>query len=177
MDALKRATLRGELVMLVPYEEHFVTQYNAFLRDEELQQLTASEPLSLEEEYALCRRLSKDPHSLTLIMTTVEDATIMIGDVNIHLDSDDATVAEVCELGPSLLCLTGAFATRLMSWLPTALREGVQYEECILCSLIFCACTSVCLCRFFYLSIYLPIYLSISSSLYLSISIYLYLSV
>lgn len=41
--------IEGERVVLVPYREHHVELYHAWMKDPWLQEATASEPLSLEE--------------------------------------------------------------------------------------------------------------------------------
>lgn len=87
MDQLKTMRIEcGNGLLLVPYEKCFVEQYNAWMRDDELQRLTASEPLSMEDEYALCERLKSDPSHLTLIMVLADDPQRMVGDVNLHLE-------------------------------------------------------------------------------------------
>jgi RimJ/RimL family protein N-acetyltransferase len=43
--------LVGERVLLVPYLAEHVPLYNAWMQSPELLELTASEPLTLEEEY------------------------------------------------------------------------------------------------------------------------------
>ena len=44
--------VEGALVALVPYAPEHVAAYHAWMEDPELQELTGSEPLSLEEESA-----------------------------------------------------------------------------------------------------------------------------
>ena len=41
----------GNKVILVPYRDHFVKKYHSFMSDEKMLELTASEPLTLEEKY------------------------------------------------------------------------------------------------------------------------------
>lgn len=43
--------IEGRLLALVPYKPHHVAVYNTWMQDPYLQDMTASEPLSLEEEY------------------------------------------------------------------------------------------------------------------------------
>ncbi|KAJ4380057.1 hypothetical protein N0V86_004364 [Didymella sp. IMI 355093] len=97
-------------VLLVPYSAHHVPTYHSWMADEEIQKATASEPLTLEEEYAMQRSWRTDADKLTFIVCTrsamgssetqmqsvtagKEDApTHMVGDVNLFLynyDEDD----------------------------------------------------------------------------------------
>ncbi|XP_027626601.1 N-acetyltransferase 9 isoform X3 [Tupaia chinensis] len=45
--------LLGKKVVLVPYTSEHVPRYHEWMKSEELQRLTASEPLTLEQEYAM----------------------------------------------------------------------------------------------------------------------------
>ncbi|KAJ7029377.1 GNAT domain-containing protein [Mycena alexandri] len=47
--------LVGDKVVLVPYLPEHVPKYHKWMEDEELRELTASEPLTLEEEYEMQR--------------------------------------------------------------------------------------------------------------------------
>jgi RimJ/RimL family protein N-acetyltransferase len=95
-------------ILLVPYSPHHVPQYHAWMQSSLLQKLTASEPLTLDEEYAMQASWRQDGDKLTFIAClpkTIEtkstDATLevvggvddaderMIGDVNLFLSEDD----------------------------------------------------------------------------------------
>ena len=52
--------IRGSNVILVPYTKKHVTKYHEWMKDQELQHLTGSEPLSLEEEYQM-QKTWRDP--------------------------------------------------------------------------------------------------------------------
>ncbi|EAW25328.1 uncharacterized protein NFIA_108210 [Aspergillus fischeri NRRL 181] len=55
-------------VLLVPYSSWHVPRYHEWMKDEEIQAATASEPLTLEEEYAMQRSWRQDADKLTFII-------------------------------------------------------------------------------------------------------------
>ncbi|KAF2221498.1 GNAT domain-containing protein [Elsinoe ampelina] len=57
-----------ENVLLVPYEKHHVPTYHEWMTDESLLALTASEPLSLPEEYTMQSSWRHDHDKLTFII-------------------------------------------------------------------------------------------------------------
>ncbi|KAJ5610494.1 hypothetical protein N7510_007213 [Penicillium lagena] len=54
--------------LLVPYSPRHVPRYHEWMQDEEIQEATASEPLTLDEEYAMQRSWRLDPDKLTFII-------------------------------------------------------------------------------------------------------------
>lgn len=60
--------ISGERVVLVPYRPEHVPLYHEWMASPELQELTASEPLSLEEEYAMQRAWRDDGDKLTFVL-------------------------------------------------------------------------------------------------------------
>ncbi|QDS67686.1 hypothetical protein FKW77_005317 [Venturia effusa] len=97
-------------ILLVPYSPHHVPQYHTWMQSPDLQKLTASEPLSLEEEYAMQESWREDGDKLTFITCLPlgrqgerkgeEEGLVvqgglgdgdgrMIGDVNLFLSEDD----------------------------------------------------------------------------------------
>ncbi|PLN83006.1 GNAT domain-domain-containing protein [Aspergillus taichungensis] len=55
-------------VLLVPYYSWHVPRYHEWMQDEEIQEATASEPLTLEGEYAMQRSWRNDADKLTFIV-------------------------------------------------------------------------------------------------------------
>ena len=56
-------SLEGEKVILVPYMEDHVPKYHQWMKDPSLLQATASEPLTLQEEYRMQLSWFQDPTS------------------------------------------------------------------------------------------------------------------
>lgn len=84
---------------LTPYRPHHVPRYHEWMADEWLQEMTASERLSLEDEYKAQEEWITDPQKLTFIVhdraeseARPEDPTSgMCGDINLFLMNDDAS--------------------------------------------------------------------------------------
>ncbi|XP_041830842.1 N-acetyltransferase 9 [Melanotaenia boesemani] len=96
--------LEGHKVVLVPYNAEHVPRYHEWMKSAELQQLTASEPLTLEQEYDMQTRWREDNDKCTFIILdkqqwadpSVEEEQCMVGDVNIFLtDPSDLSLAEL----------------------------------------------------------------------------------
>lgn len=99
MRANENTMIVGEKVVLVPYREEHVAKYHEWMSSPELQELTASEPLTLEEEYEMQKKWQNDEDKLTFIVCARGDAAephdpraalTMIGDVNLFLKGDKA---------------------------------------------------------------------------------------
>nr|XP_056718271.1 alpha/beta-tubulin-N-acetyltransferase 9 isoform X2 [Euleptes europaea] len=100
----QNTVLQGKRVTLVPYTSAHVPRYHEWMKSEELQRLTASEPLSLEQEYKMQCSWREDTDKCTFIIldsekwsrqaATEEDS--MVGDVNLFLtDAEDPTLGEI----------------------------------------------------------------------------------
>ncbi|XP_003417234.1 alpha/beta-tubulin-N-acetyltransferase 9 isoform X1 [Loxodonta africana] len=97
--------LLGKKVVLVPYTSEHVPRYHEWMKSEELQRLTASEPLTLEQEYTMQRSWREDADKCTFILLDAEkwqaqpgttEESCMAGDVNLFLtDPGDPTVGEI----------------------------------------------------------------------------------
>jgi len=98
-------------LQLVPYREHHVAKYHGWMQDEAMLEATASEAMSLKEEYAMQQVWRDDPKKITFILLLGDalvqelskdrdvgdsEADRMVGDVNLFLhDPDDPTNAEI----------------------------------------------------------------------------------
>ncbi|KAI0353208.1 acyl-CoA N-acyltransferase [Trametes cingulata] len=102
MRANEKTVIVHQDVILVPYRTEHVAKYHEWMTSAELRELTASEPLTLEEEYEMQRKWQTDEDKLTFILlsgTSFDaaaegDAKVtpdrlkdlpMIGDVNLFL--------------------------------------------------------------------------------------------
>ena len=97
-----RTAIWTDLLVLVPYRASHVPKYHDWMQSAELQQLTASEPLTLPEEYTMQQSWLKDDNKCTFILldrTVLERSgdqlEAMVGDVNLFLLGDAAAEAEV----------------------------------------------------------------------------------
>ncbi|KAG1442100.1 hypothetical protein G6F56_011206 [Rhizopus delemar] len=111
MKINENLVLVGSSIALVPYKREHVLRYHEWMKSPFLQEMTASEPLTLEEEYEMQQSWHEDEKKLTFIITAlptdspvslkdipkeeVKEKTIMIGDVNIFFNDpdDDPTFA------------------------------------------------------------------------------------
>ncbi|XP_056641748.1 N-acetyltransferase 9-like protein isoform X2 [Diorhabda sublineata] len=94
----KYTIIQCQRVILVPYKK----KYHEWMKSESLQQLTASEPLTLEEEYEMQKSWLRDENKLTFIILdkakyeeTQNEIDSMIGDTNLFFaNADDRICAE-----------------------------------------------------------------------------------
>ena len=91
--------IMGQGVILVPYCSHHVPKYHDWMKSEELQHLTGSEPLTLEEEFEMQKTWKESEDKCTFIIlhretleSTGSEIEAMIGDTNIFLREDDPKV-------------------------------------------------------------------------------------
>ena len=96
----EHTAVRSKRLRLEPYSEHHVPKYHEWMKDSGIQVATASEPLTLQEEYDMQQSWRTDHDKLTFIVaydlasldppSTTKDSA-MIGDVNLfinHVETD-----------------------------------------------------------------------------------------
>ncbi|XP_017787305.1 PREDICTED: N-acetyltransferase 9-like protein [Nicrophorus vespilloides] len=101
----KNTKIIGERVILVPYRKEHVLKYNSWMQSKELQELTASEPLTLNQEYEMQHSWMLDNDKCTFIILdkekyeeTQNEVAAMIGDTNLFfLNNEDGPLAVVAE--------------------------------------------------------------------------------
>lgn len=71
-DGLRLAGSPSLVLQLVPYDRHHVATYHAWMASAEMRTLTASEPLALDDEYAMQESWRKDVDKLTFILLAPE---------------------------------------------------------------------------------------------------------
>jgi RimJ/RimL family protein N-acetyltransferase len=103
-------------VLLVPYSKNHVPRYHEWMKDPAIQEATASEPLTLEQEYKMQENWRQDADKLTFIVCqpvgdvldgrkTINAGAVgadehMIGDVNMFLTtSEDEEAGEMRLIG------------------------------------------------------------------------------
>ncbi|KAK5090551.1 hypothetical protein LTR05_000725 [Lithohypha guttulata] len=104
----KNVAVYTNKVSLVPYCKHHVAKYHGWMKDPDLQVATASEPLTLEAEYAMQRSWRTDSDKLTFISCLAqpdgqtsqrEDIASAIGDVNLFVVTDEEESGELVIAG------------------------------------------------------------------------------
>ncbi|KAL7811755.1 GNAT domain-containing protein [Trichoderma aethiopicum] len=108
MKVNEKISISTSKVLLVPYEAHHVLTYHDWMQDPAIQEATASEPMTLEEEYEnqqswrtshdkltfiVCEPLGGEQQSVTAQGDDSPDK--MRGDINffLYLDDDDEEVS------------------------------------------------------------------------------------
>ena len=87
---LKRERLAFPKVLLVPYRPEHVERYHAWMQDPDLLTATASEPLTLDEEYEMQESWHDDPHKCTCILLSVARLCLTFPELStVLVDHDD----------------------------------------------------------------------------------------
>lgn len=104
MKLNEKTKLVGNRVILVPYEAKHVPKYHTWMQSKELQELTASEPLTLEEEYEMQRSWREDEDKCTFLILcrdtyerTCNEIEALVGDTNLFLTVDPETNEKIAE--------------------------------------------------------------------------------
>ncbi|XP_030928185.1 receptor-like protein 9DC3 isoform X1 [Quercus lobata] len=99
--------LEGKKVIMVPYMEAHVPKYHEWMQHPALLQATASEPLTLQQEFRMQLTWTQDPNKQTFIVLDREMVVrefihgdphvgAMVGDVNLYMNNfDDPNMAEI----------------------------------------------------------------------------------
>ena len=134
MKANATLAIVGQAATLVPYRPAHVDTYHGWMQGAHLQEMTASEPLSIEEEREMCATWARDEDKLTFIVLDRAAGPAggagagavgprpgggaMVGDVNLfRLGADVAEAAEVevmVAVAPRRRCGLGREAVLLM---------------------------------------------------------------
>ncbi|KAG6809934.1 hypothetical protein H0H92_014016 [Tricholoma furcatifolium] len=113
MKANEHVVLIGSKVVLVPYLPEHVPKYHDWMQDEELQRLTASEPLSIEEEYEMQQKWRLDEDKLTFIILSLESLSgeQILRDLPSNLSPTDETIRSLPMVGDVNMFLKGEIPT------------------------------------------------------------------
>lgn len=86
----------GSKIILVSYKKEHVPKYNEWMKNEELLRLTASDPLTLQEEYVMQQTWLNDDNKCTFIIlskdsfeSSHDEVESMVGDVNLFISVND----------------------------------------------------------------------------------------
>merc|ERR1712087_594738 len=85
---LKRTTLLGKKVKLVPYTAAHVPTYNRWLNDPYIQQMTQTEPYSLSQEYEYQSEWNEDRNKYIFIILDKLRDKAMAGDINLFVQRE-----------------------------------------------------------------------------------------
>ncbi|ORX57828.1 hypothetical protein BCR36DRAFT_409291 [Piromyces finnis] len=128
--------IKGNRICLIPYKKKHVEMYHKWLQSEEMLELTASEPLSIEEEYDMQKKWeTENDKSIFLIMAKDFDKNIddiakggIIGDINLfyQADDEDGDVAEIDIMIAEKECQRKGYGLEAVSLM---LKYGIEYHK------------------------------------------------
>lgn len=102
MKVNEHTKIIGKSVVLVPYKKSHVHKYHQWMQSEELRILTASEELTLDEEYKMQESWHVDDDKCTFIILdkkvleeSKSEIDAMIGDTNLFFLENDVAEAEI----------------------------------------------------------------------------------
>ncbi|KAG6877377.1 hypothetical protein C0993_007964 [Termitomyces sp. T159_Od127] len=113
MKANECTVLVGSKIVLVPYLPEHVPKYHTWMQDEELQKLTASEPLTLQEEYQMQQKWRLDDDKLTFIILsrTTPSGEQLLPDVPQVLSPTNSAIQALPMVGDVNMFLNGVIPT------------------------------------------------------------------
>ncbi|XP_020616957.1 N-acetyltransferase 9-like protein [Orbicella faveolata] len=103
MKVNSETVLAGERIVLVPYKKEHVPRYHDWMQSPELLEQTASERLTLDQEYEMQQSWFHDENKCTFIIldknkwlqTEMAEIECMAGDVNLFFDDCQQDTAEI----------------------------------------------------------------------------------
>ncbi|KAK5993863.1 N-acetyltransferase 9-like protein [Cladobotryum mycophilum] len=94
MKVNEKIAVATNKVLLVPYEAHHVVKYHGWMQDPDIQEATASEPMSLEEEYENQQSWRTSHDKLTFILCEPVNGDLRAVEAQVQ-DSDDKTRGDI----------------------------------------------------------------------------------
>ena len=73
MKLNEKIVIYGTRVILVPYDKEHVEKYHGWMQSKDILEATASEPLSIEQEYKMQESWRDDDDKLTFIVLSAQD--------------------------------------------------------------------------------------------------------
>ncbi|KAF8996135.1 GNAT domain-containing protein [Cyathus striatus] len=99
--------LIGEKVILVPYRAEHVPKYHTWMLNEDLRTLTASDPLTLDQEYEMQQKWQTDEDKLTFIILAHDSPDGERLSASEHILPTDSRLSKMSMVGDVNLFLKG----------------------------------------------------------------------
>lgn len=90
---------------LIPYEDVHVLMYHQWLQDAHIQEMTATDPVSLDEEYKLQKEWACATDRFIKIIKAKETGRL-VGDINVFFSKTDEPNADAAEINIMIADLT-----------------------------------------------------------------------